>query len=101
MNRADAFQALEERKQQFLLRIPASASVMRRRSLTNLLDDAVEAAEKHLQAIYDSGFEVGADFGPLSGNASHPKYFFWLEGIRRHLREGEEVLADQPESKLT
>lgn len=96
MNKADAFRALEERKQQFLGRIPADAPLLRHRYLKNQLEDAVEAAAKHLQAVYLSGLEVGPDFAALEQYATHPKYGFWLEGIRRHLQNGEAVLAEQP-----
>ncbi len=97
MNQAEAFAALEERKRQFLSRIPPGASALRTRYLRNQLQDAVGAAEKHLQAVYESGLEVGPDFGPLPPYTTHPKYAFWLEGIQRHLQNGEAVLADQPD----
>jgi hypothetical protein len=96
MNRTEAFRSLEDRKRLFLARIPASASRLRARFLKNQLEDAVEAAGRHLQAVYESGLEVGPDFGPLQAVAANPKYAFWLEGIHRHLRNGEAVLAEQP-----
>jgi hypothetical protein len=96
MNKAEAFQALEQKKQQFLSRIPPSAPTMRSRYLKNQLADTVSAAAKHLEAIYASGFEVGADFAPLEKFAPDSKYAFWLEGIRRHLQNGEVLLAEQP-----
>jgi hypothetical protein len=98
MNQAEAFRSLEEKKQQFLAQIPASAAKLRARYLKNQLEDAVEAAGKHLQAVYESGLEVGPDFGPLQGFAANLKYAFWLEGIHRHLRNCEAVLAEQPGS---
>ena len=96
MNQAEAFRLLEEKKRLFLARIPASASRLRARYLKNQLEDAVEAAGKHLQAVYEAGLEVGPDLGPLQAFAANPKYAFWLEGIHRHLRTGEAVLAEQP-----
>ncbi len=98
MNKAQAFGALEERKRQFLARIPATASALRARYLRNQLEDAVGAAGKHLEAIYETGLEVGPDFDAVSDGTPNPKYAFWLEGIRRHLQNGEAILADQPDS---
>ena len=96
MNQAEALQLLEDKKRLFLERIPAGASKLRARYLKNQLEDSVEAAGKHLQAIYESGLEVGPDLGPLPAHAANPKYAFWLEGIRRHLQNAEAVLAEQP-----
>ena len=96
MNREEAFRALEERKKQFLAKIPANAPPMRTRYLKNQLEDAVGAAEKHLQAIYASGLEVGPEFAALEQHATSPKYAFWLEGIQRHLQSGIAMLAEQP-----
>ncbi len=96
MNKVEAFCALEDRKGLFLARIPTDASKLRARYLKNQLEDAVECAGKHLEAVYDSGLEVGPDLGPLAAYAANPKYAFWLEGIRRHLENGEAILAEQP-----
>jgi hypothetical protein len=96
MNQAEAFRILDDRKRLFLARIPANASKLRARYLKNQLEDAVQAAGKHLEAVYNSGLEVGPDFGPLPACAANAKYAFWLEGIRRHLLTGEDVLAEQP-----
>ncbi len=97
MNHEQAMQALELRERQFLSRIPAHASQMRTRSLRGMVQEEVEAARKHLQAIYESRLEVGPDLAALAEHENNPKYAFWLEGIRRHLQECEAVLADQPE----
>ena len=96
MNQAEAFRSLEETKRLFLARIPASASRLRASFLKNQLEDTVEAAGRHLHSIYESGFEVGPDFSALPTCEGNPKYAFWLEGIHRHLQNGEAVLADQP-----
>jgi hypothetical protein len=96
MNRDEAVRALEERKRKLQSRIPASAPLLRARYLRNVVDDEVEAARKHLQALYESGLEVGSDFAALQAHAAHPKYAFWLEGIHRHLQSCEAVLAEQP-----
>jgi hypothetical protein len=94
-----AMQALEDRKRQFQSRIPARASKMRTRYLREMAEEQVEAARKHLRAIYESHLEVGPDFTALAEHMNHPKYAFWLEGIRRHLQECEAVLAEQPEER--
>jgi hypothetical protein len=96
MNQAEAFRSLEEKKQLFLARIPANASKLRARYLQNQVEGEIEAAGKHLQAIYDSDLAIGPDFGPLQACEANPKYDFWLEGIRRHLQNAEAVLAEQP-----
>jgi hypothetical protein len=97
MNIEQAFQALEAQKRQFESRIPAHASGMRTRYLREMVDEEVEAARKHLQAVYESHLEVGPNFTALAEHVNHPKYAFWLEGIRRHLQECEAILAQQPD----
>lgn len=72
---------------------------MRRRNLREMVEEEVEAAQKHLEAVYRSQLEVGPDFTALTGHENHPKYAFWLEGIRRHLAECEAILAEQPEKR--
>jgi hypothetical protein len=99
MNFEQALQALEDRKQQLQSRIPARASAMRRRHLNKLVEDEVEAARKHLQAVYRSQLEVGPNLVALNEHLNDPKYAFWLEGIRRHLGECEAILAEQPEGR--
>ena len=99
MNREEAFRALEERKQRFLARIPGGAPLLRTRYLANVVEEEAGAAQKHLQVLYESGLAVGADFAGLAEYAAHPKYGFWLEGIRRHLARCEAVLAEQPDGR--
>ena len=70
---------------------------MRKRYLSEVVVEGVEAARKHLRALYESHLEVGPDFSALEPYMNHPKYVFWLEGIRRHLQECESILAEQPE----
>jgi hypothetical protein len=70
---------------------------MRQRYLGEVVEEGVEAARKHLQALYESHLEVGPDFSALEPHVNHSKYAFWLEGIRRHLQQCESVLAEQPE----
>jgi hypothetical protein len=96
MSRDEAMQALEECKRKLQSRIPSSAPLLRARYLRNVVDDEVEAARKHLQALYQSGLEVGPEFAALPAHAADPKCAFWLEGIHRHLRSCESVLAEQP-----
>jgi hypothetical protein len=97
MNIEQAFQALEAQKGQFQSKIPAHASVMRTRYLGEMVDEEVEAARKHLQAVYENELEVGPNFTALAEHMNHPRYAFWLEGIRRHLQECETILAQQPD----
>ena len=66
---------------------------MRKRYLREMVEDEVDAAQKHLQALYQSRLEVGPDFAALDAHRNHPKYAFWLEGIHRHLGECEAILA--------
>jgi hypothetical protein len=72
---------------------------MRKRFLNGLVEDEVEAARKHLQAVYESHLEIGPNFTALPEHANNPKYAFWLEGIGRHLGECETSLAEQPDSR--
>jgi hypothetical protein len=97
MNREEAFQALELRKRRLQSRIPAHASRLRTRYLEHVVEEQVEAAGKHLQALYESDLEVGPDFAALVEQVNHPKYAFWLEGIQRHLQKCEAILAEQPD----
>ena len=101
MNLEQALQALEIRKMQLQARIPAQVSTMRTRYLKGVVEEEVEAARKHLQAVYRSQLEVGPDFAALNEHMNHPKYAFWLEGIRRHLGECEAILAEQPGDRTT
>jgi hypothetical protein len=99
MNLEQALQALEVRKTQLQSRIPAQVSTMRTRYLKGVVEEQVEAARKHLQAVYESHLEVGPNFTALPEYANYPKYAFWLEGIRRHLGECESILAEQPDGR--
>ena len=96
MNREEAFRTLEEQKQRFRSRIPTDAPPMRTRYLANVVDENVGAAQKHLQVLYESGLEVGPGFSAVEKHAGHVKYAFWLQGIERHLKMCEAVLAEQP-----
>ena len=93
-----ALQALEVQERQFQSMIPAHASRMRTRYLKQMAEQQVEAARLHLQAIYQSKLEVGPQFTALAEYTNHPKYAFWLEGIRRHLQQCEAIFAEQPDA---
>ena len=99
MNLEQALQALEIRKKQLQSRIPAQASAMRKRYLKEVATEEVEAARAHLEAVYRSQLAVGPDLTALAEHRNHPKYAFWLEGIRRHLGECESILAEQPDGR--
>jgi len=99
MNNEEAFRALAEQKKRFLARIPGNAPLLRTRYLAHVVEEEVGAAQKHLQVLYESGLTVGADFAGLEEYAAHPKYGFWLEGIRRHLARCEAILAEQPDGR--
>jgi hypothetical protein len=99
MNLEQALQALEIRKTQLQSRIPAQVSSMRTRYLKGVVEEEVEAARKHLQAVYRSQLEVGPNLTALAGHMNDPKYAFWLEGICRHLGECEAILAEQPDGQ--
>ncbi len=99
MNLEQALQALEVQQRQFQSRIPARASRLRTRYLRSVAEDEVEAARKHVQAVYESRLEVGPNFTALAEYQNHPKYAFWVEGIRRHLAECEAVFAGQPDAR--
>lgn len=96
MNKEAAFHALDEEKKRLDARIPMTASKMRARHLRYMVEEEVEAARKHLQAVYEAGFELGPGLSPMDASSTNPKYTFWLEGIRRHLQTCEAFLADQP-----
>jgi len=53
------------RKTQLQSRIPAQVSTMRTRFPKGVVEEQVEAAQKHLQAVYESHFEVGPNFTAL------------------------------------
>jgi hypothetical protein len=99
MNLEQALQALEVRKTQLQSRIPAHAPAIRTRYLKEVVEEEVEAARKHLEAVYRSQLEVGPNLTALDEHRNHPKYAFWLEGIRRHLGECESILAEQPDGR--
>ena len=99
MNLEQALQALEVQQRQFQSRIPARASRLRTRYLRSVAEDEVEAARKHVQAVYESRLEVGPNFTALAEYLNHPKYAFWVEGIRRHLAECEAIFSGQPDAR--
>jgi hypothetical protein len=99
MNLEQAMQALEVRKTQLQSRIPAQISILRTRYLKGVIEEEVEAARKHLQAVYLSRLEVGPNLTALDRHLNQPKYTFWMEGIRRHLGECEAILAEQPDGR--
>jgi hypothetical protein len=96
MNQATALQALEAEKARLAGKIPTTASQMRSRHLHYMVEEEVESARKHLQAIYEAGFELGPGLSAVEESIANPKYAFWLEGIRRHLQMCEKFLSEQP-----
>ena len=98
MNTEQALQALELQERRFQSMIPVHASRMRTRYLKQMTEQQVEAARLHLQAIYQGKLEVGPNFTALPEYTNHPKYAFWIEGIRRHLEQCEAILAEQPDA---
>ncbi len=96
MNKEAALHALDEEKERLDARIPKTASKMRARHLGYMVEEEVEAARKHLQAMYEAGFELGPGLSAMDASDTDPKYSFWLEGIRRHLQTCEAFLAEQP-----
>ena len=96
MNKEAALQALGEEKKRLEAKIPMTASRLRTRHLKYVVEEDVEAARKHLQAVYEAGFELGPGFSAVEESKANPKYAFWLEGIRRHLQICESILAEQP-----
>ncbi len=96
MNKAAALEALAEEKKRLEARIPKTDSQMRARHLHYVVEEEVEAAGKHLQAIYEAGFELGPGLSAVEESKDNPKYAFWLEGIRRHLQMCEKFLSEQP-----
>ncbi len=96
MNREAALQALEAEQKRLAARIPTTASQMRSRHLHYMVEEEVEAARKHLQALYEAGFELGPGLAAVEESKANPKYTFWLEGIRRHLQMCEKFLSEQP-----
>lgn len=97
MKLEEALQTLEARERQCQSMIPANAPRLRTRYLTEMVEEQMEAARNHLRALYQSGLAVGPDFAALQEHADHPKYAFWLDGIRRHLQQCESILAEQPD----
>ncbi len=96
MDKEAALQALEQEKQRLQSRIPTTASRLRTRHLHYVVEEEVEAARKHLQALYEAGFELGPGLSAVAGSEANSKYAFWLQGIRRHLQMCETYLAEQP-----
>ncbi len=96
MNRDAALQALEEEKKRLAAKIPPTASHLRARHLKYVVEEEVESARKHLQAVYEAGFELGLGLSAMEESKTNPKYAFWLEGIHRHLQTCESFLAEQP-----
>ncbi len=96
MNKEAALQALEQEKKRLQARIPTTASQMRTRHLKYTVEEEVEAARKHLLALYEAGFELGPGLSAAGESGTNPKYAFWLAGIRRHLQMCEDFLAEQP-----
>jgi hypothetical protein len=99
MNKAAALQALEEDKKRLDAGIPKTASRLRARYLKYSVEEQVEAARKHLQALYAAGFELGPGLSAIAESGANPKYAFWLEGIRRHLQIAANILAEQPSTE--
>ncbi len=96
MNKEAALQVLEEEKKRLAAKIPMTASHLRSRHLKYVVEEEVEAARKHLQALYAAGFELGPGLSAVEESKTNPKYAFWLEGICRHLQTCEHFLAEQP-----
>ncbi len=64
------------------------------------MDEQINAARLHLNALYDHGLALGPGLAALPAAAAHPKYAFWVGGIRRHLEHCKASLgtADRPAS---
>jgi hypothetical protein len=96
MNKEAALQALDDEKKRLRTKMPTTASRLRTRHLQYVVEEEVEAARKHLQALYEAGFELGPGLSAVGDSEANPKYAFWLQGIRRHLQKCEDFLVDQP-----
>jgi hypothetical protein len=64
-----------------------------RKYLRYVVDEQINAARLHLTALYDHGLAVGPRFTAVESGSPHPKYAFWLEGIRRHIQQCESSLG--------
>lgn len=93
LNREEAFQALETVRETLHARIQPSLPSKGRKYLRYVVDEQINAARLHLTALYDHGLAVGPRFTAVESDSSHPKYAFWLEGVRRHIQQCESSLG--------
>ena len=96
MTEAEAREALAQFNLRCAAKIPDDLPAKGKRHLGYIIEEHVQSAQMHLSALYDSGLEAGPEFTALAEHAGHPKYHFWLEGLRRHLQICEESLAERP-----
>ncbi len=93
LTREAALAELERKRRHLLARIPPGLPAKGRKYPGYVVDEQIQAAGLHLRAIYDNGLAVGPGFSALEPAVAHPKYSFWLEGIRRHLEQCEATLG--------
>ena len=78
--------------------IPGGASRMRAGYLRNVVDEQVGAAQKHLQAIYADGLEIGPQIPLPKSNTEairNTRFGSWHPSPL-HLKLCETALAEQP-----
>lgn len=93
LTREEALAALETMRQSLHARVPPDLPGKGRKYLHYVVDEQINAARLHLTALYDHDLAVGPGLTALPGAAAHPKYSFWLEGIRRHIAQCEASLG--------
>jgi hypothetical protein len=93
LKRDEAFEALEQLRSSLQARIPPTLPAKGRKYLGYVVEEQMAAARLHLEAIYESDLAVGPDFAEVPRCLSHPKYAFWLAGVRRHIQHCEASLG--------
>jgi len=93
LTRDQALAELDARRERLHARVRPDLPGKGRRYLHYVVDEQINAARLHLNALYDHGLALGPGLTALPGAAAHPKYAFWVEGIRRHLEHCEASLG--------
>lgn len=93
LTRDQALTELDALRERLHARVRPDLPGKGRKYLHYVVDEQINAARLHLNALYDHGLALAPGLTALPGSAAHPKYAFWVEGIRRHIEHCEASLG--------
>lgn len=93
LSRHEALAELETIRETLRAQVRPDLPSKGRKYLLYVVEEQLDAARLHLEALYDHGLVVGPGLTALPEAEAHPQYAFWIAGIRRHIEQCEASLG--------